>query len=266
MGFWVMFCIALAVSAIGFHKFVWFISLGYGFSMAAIGVALLVMFAPGASADAIVPLVMSALLVAYGLRLGGYLLVRERRSAAYNKVMKTQVNDGSGLGLPVKILVWGSCALLYACEAAPIYFRLANGTPADACAVVGALIMVGGIVLESAADLQKTAQKRRNPHRFCDEGLFSFVRCPNYLGEVLTWTGVLVSGLTALAGPWQWLAAIGGYVAIVYVMFGGARRLELRQNRNYGSDPEYQAYVRRTPILLPFVPLYSVADCTWLKG
>lgn len=266
MGFWVMFCIALAVSAIGFHKFVWFISLGYGFSMAAIGVALLVMFAPGASADAIVPLVMSALLVAYGLRLGGYLLVRERRSAAYNKVMKTQFNDGSGLGLPVKILVWGSCALLYACEAAPIYFRLANGTPADACAVVGALIMVGGIVLESAADLQKTAQKRRNPHRFCDEGLFSFVRCPNYLGEVLTWTGVLVSGLTALAGPWQWLAAIGGYVAIVYVMFGGARRLELRQNRNYGSDPEYQAYVRRTPILLPFVPLYSVADCTWLKG
>lgn len=266
MGFWVMFCIALAVSAIGFHKFVWFISLGYGFSMAAIGVALLVMFAPGASADAMVPLVMSALLVAYGLRLGGYLLVRERRSAAYNKVMKTQVNDGSGLGLPVQILVWGSCALLYACEAAPIYFRLANGTPADACAAVGALIMVGGIVLESAADLQKTAQKRRNPHRFCDEGLFSFVRCPNYLGEVLTWTGVLVSGLTALAGPWQWLAAIGGYVAIVYVMFGGARRLELRQNRNYGSDPEYQAYVRRTPILLPFVPLYSVADCTWLKG
>jgi steroid 5-alpha reductase family enzyme len=266
MGFWVMFCIALAVSAIGFHKFVWFISLGYGFSMAAIGVALLVMFAPGASADAMVPLVMSALLVAYGLRLGGYLLVRERRSAAYNKVMKTQVNDGSGLGLPVQILVWGSCALLYACEAAPIYFRLANGTPADACAVVGAFIMVGGIVLESAADLQKTAQKRRNPHRFCDEGLFSFVRCPNYLGEVLTWTGVLVSGLTALAGPWQWLAAIGGYVAIVYVMFGGARRLELRQNRNYGSDPEYQAYVRCTPILLPFVPLYSVADCTWLKG
>lgn len=163
MGFWVMFCIALAVSAIGFHKFVWFISLGYGFSMAAIGVALLVMFAPGASADAIVPLVMSALLVAYGLRLGGYLLVRERRSAAYNKVMKTQVNDGSGLGLPVKILVWGSCALLYACEAAPIYFRLANGTPADACAVVGALIMVGGIVLESAADLQKDGAEAPQP-------------------------------------------------------------------------------------------------------
>lgn len=49
-------------------------------------------------------------------------------------------------------------------------------------------------------------------------------------------------------------------------MFGGARRLELRQNRNYGKDPEYQAYVKKTPILLPFIPLYSVANVTWLKG
>lgn len=266
MGFWVMFVVALAVSAIGFHKFVWFISLGYGFSMAAIGVALLVSFAPGAGVGAVAPLVMSALLVVYGLRLGLYLLVRERRSAAYNKVMKTQVNDGSGLGLPVRVLVWAACALLYACEAAPVYFRLANGAAADACSVVGACIMAGGIVLESASDLQKTAQKRANPHRFCDKGLFSFVRCPNYLGEVLTWTGMFVSGVTALAGPWQWIAAVAGYAGIVYVMFGGARRLELRQNKNYGSDPEYQAYVKRTPILLPFVPLYSVASCTWLKG
>ena len=49
-------------------------------------------------------------------------------------------------------------------------------------------------------------------------------------------------------------------------MFGGARRLELRQNRNYGADPEYQAYVKKTPILLPLVPFYSVAKYKWLVG
>lgn len=126
--------------------------------------------------------------------------------------------------------------------------------------------MLSGIVLESAADLQKSAQKKVNPNRFCDKGLYSFVRCPNYLGEVLTWTGVLISDLTALEGPFQWIFAPAGYAGIVYVMFGGARRLELRQNRNYGKDPEYQAYVKKTPILLPFIPLYSVANATWLKG
>ena len=263
MQFWILFAVAMVVSAIGFKKFVWFISLGYGFSMAAIGVTLLVLFAGRADAASLAICVM---LVVYGLRLGGYLMLRERRSAAYNHVMKTQVNDGSGLSLPVQVLIWVTCALLYVCEASPVLWRLANGAPMDVCAVVGACVMAAGIVLESASDLQKTAQKRVNPHRFCDKGLFSFVRCPNYLGEVLTWTGMLVSGLTAINGPLQWLAAVCGWVGIVYVMFGGARRLEIRQNKNYGADPEYQAYVRRTPILLPFVPLYSVEKYTWLKG
>ena len=47
-------------------------------------------------------------------------------------------------------------------------------------------------------------------------------------------------------------------------MFSGARRLEIRQNKNYGRDPEYQAYVKSVPILLPFVPLYSVEKYKWL--
>lgn len=263
MQFLVLFIIGLAVSSIGFHKFVWFISLGYGFSMAAIGLAMLVMFAGSGNP---VSLVMCALMMVYGLRLGGYLLVRERRSKAYNHVMKTQVNDGSDLSRPVEVIIWLACALLYACEASPVLWRLVNGSGADACAVIGMVVMAGGIVLEASADLQKTAQKKVNPHRFCDKGLYSFVRCPNYLGELLCWTGVFVSGLTTCSGLWQWLAAVGGWVSISYVMFGGARRLELRQNRNYGADPEYQAYVKRTPIIIPFVPLYSVAKYTWLKG
>lgn len=32
----------------------------------------------------------------------------------------------------------------------------------------------------------------------------------------------------------------------------------------YGADPEYQAYVKSVPILLPFVPLYSVEKYKWL--
>lgn len=49
-------------------------------------------------------------------------------------------------------------------------------------------------------------------------------------------------------------------------MFSGARRLELRQNKSYGADPEYQAYAKSVPILLPFVLLYSVAKCGFLAA
>ena len=53
-------------------------------------------------------------------------------------------------------------------------------------------------------------------------------------------------------------------MGIIFVMFSGARRLELRQDKNYGGDPEYQAYVKSVPILLPFVPIYSVKKYKWL--
>ena len=78
------------------------------------------------------------------------------------------------------------------------------------------------------------------------------------------WTGVFISGIGSNIGVWQWIAAVVGYVGIIYVMFGGARRLEMRQNRTYGDDPEYQAYVKKTPIMIPLIPLYSVEKYKWL--
>ena len=60
------------------------------------------------------------------------------------------------------------------------------------------------------------------------------------------------------------LGVIVGYVGIIFVMFSGARRLEIRQNKNYGNDPEYQKYVKTVPIMVPFIPLYSVEKYKWL--
>lgn len=76
---------------------------------------------------------------------------------------------------------------------------------------------------------------------------------------------MLLSGIGAGFVWWQWLIAAIGYIGIIYVMFSGARRLELRQNEVYGSDPEYQAYVKKPPILIPFLPIYSVARHGWLS-
>ncbi len=263
VAFLILIAVALVVSAVGFYKFVYFISLGYGFSIAAIGIALPILFFDNLSWGTVV---CSVLFVIYGCRLGGYLLLRELKSAAYRKTMKTEIKDGSSMKLVAKLSIWMSCALLYVLEISPVFFRLQNGKGTDVFCIIGAAIMILGICVESLADAQKSAAKKKNPNRFCDTGLYRMVRCPNYLGEVLFWTGVFVSGLNIYDGAWQWIAAAIGWACIVYIMFGGARRLELRQNRNYGADPEYQAYVKKTPILLPFVPLYSVAKYKWLVG
>ena len=167
--------------------------------------------------------------------------------------------------LGVKAMLWIFCALLYVLMISPAWYRFANGaTGITASYVIGTLITVGGIVLEAASDLSKSRQKKLDPKRFCDKGLFSFVRCPNYLGELLIWTGLLIMGLPFLRGAGQWIASILGYIGIVFVMFSGARRLEVRQNKNYGADPEYQRYVKTVPIMIPFVPLYSVEKYKFL--
>lgn len=255
--------IALVVSSIGFYKYVYFISLGYGFSVAVIGLAMPIIFFNNLSVG---PFIACLLFIIYGCRLGGYLLLREVKSASYRNTMKKEIKDGSDMKMGAKISIWVSCALLYALQISPVLFRLTNGGKTDVVSIVGIVIMACGIVLESASDMQKTKAKKANPTRFCDKGLFKIVRCPNYLGEVLFWTGVFVSGLTAFESILQFLAGFVGYACIVYIMFGGARRLEIRQNKNYGNDPEYQEYVKKTPILLPLVPLYSVEKYKWLVG
>ncbi len=259
--FLVMFVIALVASSIGFKKYVWFISIGYGLAVAAIGVALLIAGRGQLSAGMVCACV---LFIVYGLRLGGYLAFRELRSSSYNSKMKTEIKSGDGMSMVAKCGIWISAALLYVCETSPVIFRLTNGSGTDALLVIGMIMSVAGLIVESAADLQKSAAKRVNPRRFVDTGLFRIVRCPNYFGEMLFWTGVFVGGLTTYAGLWQWIAALLGYIGIIYVMFGGARRLEMRQNRTYGKDPEYRRYVKTTPIMIPFVPLYSVEKYKWL--
>ena len=260
LNFWILFGICMLVSAIGFKNYVWFISLGYGFSIAAQGIAMLFMFGETLTLGAIICCVVFFL---YGCRLGGYLAFREFKMTSYNKNMKGEIKDGKTVPFGVKIAIWTSCALLYVTQIGGVFYRLQNAVADNAFVFIGAVIMVAGVTLESAADIQKNNAKKINPRRFVDTGLYRIVRCPNYLGEMIFWTGVLISGIGAVRG-WQWLVVAIGYIGIIFVMFSGARRLEVRQNKNYGNDPEYQKYVKTVPILLPFIPLYSVEKHKWL--
>jgi len=81
---------------------------------------------------------------------------------------------------------------------------------------------------------------------------------------MIFWTGVLLTAIGGVSHWGQWIVIAVGYIGIIFVMFSGARRLEIRQDKNYGSDPEYQKYVTTVPILLPFIPLYSVKKHKWL--
>lgn len=259
----ILLAVSLAVSAVGWKYFIYFFSIGYGYSVVALAVAAGILYRASLTPATIVLLL---LLLIFGLRLGTYLFMRERKSAAYRKILYGgDIPNNKPAG--VMCIIWVSCALLYVMQVSPVVFRLANGGQgSELWAWIGAAVTLLGMVLEAASDAQKSAAKKRNPKRFVDTGLYRIVRCPNYLGEVLIWTGVLLSAIGAGLLWWQWIIAALGYICIVYVMFSGARRLEVRQNEVYGKDPEYQVYVKKTPILIPLLPIYSVARYEWLKA
>ena len=260
MNFWLLFGLCMLVSSIGFKNYVWFISLGYGFSIAAQGLAMLFLYGQNLTPGTILCCV---LFILYGLRLGGYLAYREIKSGSYKKNMVGEIKDGKTVPLGVKIAIWVTCAALYVTQIGGVFYRLVNAAQDNAFVFIGAAVMLMGVSLETAADIQKNKAKKINPRRFVDTGLYRIVRCPNYLGEMIFWTCVLICGIGAASG-WQWLIIAIGYIGIIFVMFSGARRLELRQDKNYGKDPEYQKYVTTVPILVPFIPLYSVKKYKWL--
>lgn len=255
-----LFLAAMLVSSIGFKHYIWFFSIGYGFAIAAEGLLLLALYGQGVSLGAAL---CCLLLIAYGLRLGGYLTFREVKVGSYKQNMKGEIKDSKSVPFGVKIAIWIACAMLYVLQAIPVLYRISSGSADNIFVYIGAAVMAAGLVIETAADMQKNRAKKINSRRFVDTGLYRIVRCPNYLGEMLFWTGAVISGIGSVTG-WQWALVALGYALITYVMFSGARRLEIRQNRNYGADPEYQQYVKTVPIMIPFVPLYSVEKYKWL--
>lgn len=262
----ILLLVSLAVSALGWVYFIYFFSLGYGFGVSALAIAIAVIFRDVLT---IPTAILCVVMFIFGMRLGLYLATREKRSTEYRKILYGP-DANKKKPLFVVITVWIFCALLYVGQVSPVAFYLANA--ADGVAVnetwawVGAALMALGVILESVSDAQKKAAKKKNPKKYVDNGLYRIVRCPNYLGELVIWTGSFVVCIGASCSAWQWIVAVIGYIGIVYVMFSGARRLEMRQAVTYGNDPEFQKYIKKTPILLPLVPIYSLAKHKWLQA
>lgn len=251
--------VCAVLCAVGFYKFVYFLSIGYGFAVAGGGIAVFIMaLVVRTEAPLWVLLVQAALFLAYGIRLSGFLLVREIKNAAYRKTLKEATGNEKKMPFFVLFTIWVCVAILYTAQVSPMLFRVTNNTTGVILPVIGFAVSVFGLILESIADNQKSAQKKENPDMVATKGLYKMCRCPNYLGEIIFWTGVFVSGMNTYSTVGQWITAIIAYICIVFIMFNGAQRLEKRQMARYGDNKEYNDYANKTPIIIPLLPIYHL--------
>jgi steroid 5-alpha reductase family enzyme len=255
----ILYVIALVASARGFTLTVYFISTGYAFSILGMAVAGLVLFRQNL---AWYSLLHSLALGFYGLRLGTYLLKRESQPA-YKKELASFKERAEGIDFFKSVGIWLGVSLLYVVMFSPNLFGLLDSSKSLtglglASQIIGLTVMFGGLGLEALADKQKSDFKAINPGQFCNVGLYQWVRCPNYLGEITFWIGNLIMGMAFYSTLLPWILGLAGTLCITLIMMGSTKRLESSQDERYGALDEYQAYVQSVPVLIPFVSVYSL--------
>jgi steroid 5-alpha reductase family enzyme len=200
-------------------------------------------------------------LAAYGLRLGLFLIWREMKPDYRNVHLKN--DESRKMPIYKSIIIWMGVSILYSFMFLPDLLSLTtkNNNLSSSTIVlqmVGISIMLLGILLETISDFQKSAFKENYPKQFCNNGLFKIVRCPSYFGEILFWVGNWIMGMTFYTSIIRWIICLIGLVCIVLIMLGSTKRLEKAQLERYGNIPEFNTYIKTVPILIPFIPLYSL--------
>jgi steroid 5-alpha reductase family enzyme len=133
--------------------------------------------------------------------------------------------------------------------------------PLGPLAWAGLAIWCSGLTIEGVADEQKR-RFRKNPEnrgRFIRSGLWAWSRHPNYFGEIVLWIGVALIAAPALRG-WQFATLLSpAFVAALLIFVSGIPLLEKRADEKWGGQEDYEAYKRRTSVLIPRPPRTSGA-------
>lgn len=111
-----------------------------------------------------------------------------------------------------------------------------------------------GFGVEVVADRQKRQFRlAHGPDTFITTGLWSRSRHPNYFGEITLWLGVALLALPALQG-WQYVTLVSPvFVYVLLTRVSGVAILERKSDKRWGENPQYVAYKKDTPVLIPRV-------------
>lgn len=128
-----------------------------------------------------------------------------------------------------------------------------NPNPLPAVFIVGLALWVIGFAVEVIADNQKQhfRQNPANAGNFIQTGLWAHSQHPNYFGEIVLWIGVAVMAITCLEGASYVFLLSPLLVILLLTRVSGIPTLRRTAKARWGDDPEYQAYCKNTPVLVP---------------
>ena len=121
----------------------------------------------------------------------------------------------------------------------------------DIFLILGSSLWLFGFLYEVIADKQKSNFNINNKGKFISSGLWSLSRHPNYFGEITLWTGITIISITVLSG-FQYLALLTPlFIFRLLNNISGVNLLEDIGNKRWGSEKDYQTYIKKTPKFFP---------------
>ena len=195
-------------------------------------------------------LIISVLVVIWSLRLSFFLYFRIHRTGKDGRFDQLKTS-------PIRFLVpWtlqGLWVFLTMIVVIVINSQADSAPPLGIWDAVGLFVWVLGFGIETIADQQKTVfnTEPTNRGKWIESGLWSYSRHPNYLGEILLWTGIAFFGISCFTGLERvaWISPIFIYILLTKV--SGTPILDKRALEKWGDDPLYQKYRENTPALIP---------------
>jgi steroid 5-alpha reductase family enzyme len=237
----------LIPTSLGFYKYEYGVSYGYGTSVAVLAYLMLQKLSQGSIAH------WHALaLLFYGVRLNLFLLYRELCIPRFGKMRDRIEARRQGKGLPVvsRIPFVVGCAALYAGLASPLFVtsQFAGPCPWVKGCVVTAWV---GFIVGALADLQKTFVKAvLGEDTLVKGGLYTWLRHPNYTGELLGWTASFAASVLVAASSWSpslrapMAASALGWMGIAAVLAMAASSLERKQRETYELTLGYNLWIQ----------------------
>ena len=138
----------------------------------------------------------------------------------------------------------------------PFLVLIINGS--NYFSIIGAVIVIGGAILELISDHQVHHFLRTTKEmKTCQYGLWNYSRHPNYLGEISIWFGLAIPAI--IQYPTLWYIYPGCIAMVILFYFISIPLMEKRQV-NRRSD--YKIYQKTTSklLILPKRHPHNIAD------
>ena len=200
-------------------------------------------------------LLITVLMIIWGVRLGGYIGWRnwgaeDRRYARLRKHIEdqgrsyaiyslTRINGYQGM---VMWVMSGLLAIVHTADAPETLGPLA---------FTGVALWIVGLLFETIADAQLSSFHANpdNATKVMDQGLWRYSRHPNYFGELCIWWGYFLIAVETPLG----IVAIYAPLLMTYMIMGMLGKA-LVERRSLKKRPDYQAYIDRTSGIFPWPP------------